>query len=145
MEPTLAVVSTITDASFSVYRYFQDRLYTHDAVSVERCYINHHLPSPRSSCPSPTHPSPPAPADRYARGAWGVTRVLLFLANNLYAIPAYLVWMAVLAPLNWLAPAFYWALEGFMFHSLVQFAGVLSYTAGFDREYGGGRGAVRDK
>ncbi|XP_043203571.1 acyl-CoA:lysophosphatidylglycerol acyltransferase 1-like [Amphibalanus amphitrite] len=69
---------------------------------------------------------------RYARGAWGVTRVLLFLVNNLYAIPVYLVWMAMLSPLNWLAPAFYWAMEGFLFHSLVLFAGVLSYTAGFD-------------
>ncbi|XP_037090196.1 acyl-CoA:lysophosphatidylglycerol acyltransferase 1-like, partial [Pollicipes pollicipes] len=60
------------------------------------------------------------------------SRVLLFLLNNLYAIPVYLVWMALLSPLHWLAPHFYWWFEGFLFHSLVQMVGILSYTAGYD-------------
>jgi len=65
------------------------------------------------------------------RRTWGVIRSVLFIINNLYAIPVYLVWMAVLAPLAWLAPAIYWWFEGYLFHSLVTMAGVLSYTAGY--------------
>lgn len=71
--------------------------------------------------------------------AWWVLRGALVLINNLYCIPTYVVWMAVLQPLQFFSPKLFWAVEGIFFHWLLTMVAFWSHSAqyrsksGFDK------------
>lgn len=60
-----------------------------------------------------------------------IFRTMCIIANNLYAIPAYLVWMTVLLPLRYSKPRIYWFIEGHLFHWMLKMVSNWSWTAGY--------------
>ncbi|XP_018331761.1 acyl-CoA:lysophosphatidylglycerol acyltransferase 1 [Agrilus planipennis] len=61
-------------------------------------------------------------------------RLCFILANNLYCIPTYLVWMILLFPLKKVHPECYWKIEGYFFHWLLSVVTLWSWSAGYDIE-----------
>ncbi|XP_055700272.1 acyl-CoA:lysophosphatidylglycerol acyltransferase 1-like isoform X1 [Phlebotomus papatasi] len=61
-----------------------------------------------------------------------VLRFVFIIANNIYCIPTYVVWMVLLLPLRRCHPKLYYRIEGILFHWLLAIVSMWSYTAGYD-------------
>uniref|UniRef100_A0A1B0CEX6 Putative acyl-coa:lysophosphatidylglycerol acyltransferase 1-like protein n=1 Tax=Lutzomyia longipalpis TaxID=7200 RepID=A0A1B0CEX6_LUTLO len=61
-----------------------------------------------------------------------VFRFVFIIANNIYCIPTYVVWMVLLLPLRQCHPRLYYRIEGILFHWLLAIVSMWSYTAGYD-------------
>ncbi|GAB0086334.1 acyl-CoA:lysophosphatidylglycerol acyltransferase 1 [Sergentomyia squamirostris] len=59
-------------------------------------------------------------------------RFVFIIANNIYCIPTYVVWMVLLLPLRHYHPKLYYRIEGTLFHWLLAIVSMWSYTAGYD-------------
>ena len=57
-------------------------------------------------------------------------RSIWVVANNLYVIPAYFVWLIVLRPVLWVNPKLYWLIEDRFFGWLLSMVACWNYTAG---------------
>ncbi|CAH0727232.1 unnamed protein product, partial [Brenthis ino] len=53
--------------------------------------------------------------------------------NNVYCIPAYVVWMMALRVTRPLYAPMYWRIEGLMYHWLLAMVSLWSWTAGYER------------
>jgi len=62
----------------------------------------------------------------------GVLRLCFVVVNNIYTIPTYVVWMALLSPLRCCTPDLYWRIEGIFFHWLLAMVSLWSWSAGYD-------------
>lgn len=92
------------------------------------------------------------PEGRVARGAWRVetwrdgrgdapccfsryvrivARTAFAVLNNLYCVPAYVVWMMALRLIRPLYAPLYWKIEGLMYHWLLAMVSLWSWTAGY--------------
>lgn len=73
-------------------------------------------------------------------------RILFFTFTNLYALPCYIVWMTLLTPVRFLAPATYWKMEAFMFKMLQTMVVTWIDTNGYKvLEYGDDISKLQDK
>uniref|UniRef100_A0A182P9A3 Phospholipid/glycerol acyltransferase domain-containing protein n=1 Tax=Anopheles epiroticus TaxID=199890 RepID=A0A182P9A3_9DIPT len=61
-----------------------------------------------------------------------VLRTLLVVANNIYCVPTYLVWMFLLLPLRKIHETYYYRIEGILFHWLLANVSMWSWTAGYE-------------
>lgn len=59
-----------------------------------------------------------------------ILRVLYVIVNNLYCIPTYAIWMAMLSPLIFFNPDLYWYIEGQFFKYLLLMVASWGWTAG---------------
>lgn len=59
-------------------------------------------------------------------------RTVFVIVNNIYCVPTYLIWMFLLLPLKKIHEAYYYRIEGVMFHWLLANVTMWSYTAGYD-------------
>ncbi|XP_060531420.1 acyl-CoA:lysophosphatidylglycerol acyltransferase 1-like isoform X2 [Cylas formicarius] len=62
----------------------------------------------------------------------GFARFCFILANNLYCIPTYVIWMFLLHPLRKVNSELYWKIEGYFFHWLLAMVALWSHSAGCD-------------
>lgn len=69
---------------------------------------------------------------RYARIAG---RTAFAIVNNVYCIPAYVLWMMALCVTRPLYAPLYWRIEGLMYHWLLAMVSLWSWTAGYDSKY----------
>lgn len=60
-----------------------------------------------------------------------VTRTIVILLNNLYAIPTYLLWMLTFRPLLYYYPKLYYAIEGIGYSWMLQMVAFWGWTAGY--------------
>ncbi|XP_013407191.2 acyl-CoA:lysophosphatidylglycerol acyltransferase 1-like [Lingula anatina] len=60
-----------------------------------------------------------------------IIRALYVLINNLYCIPAYVVWMFCFSPLRFIRPDLYWYIEGVLFKWLLAMVTCWMTTAGY--------------
>lgn len=74
-------------------------------------------------------PTRPCCFSRYVRI---VARTTFAVVNNLYCIPAYVVWMMVLRLVRPLYAPLYWKIEGLMYHWLLAMVSMWSWTAGYE-------------
>lgn len=65
---------------------------------------------------------------------WAVIRTVLVVANNIYCVPTYLVWMFLLWPLKKIHETYYYRIEGVLFHWLLANVSMWSWTAGYEGE-----------
>ncbi|CAG9788281.1 unnamed protein product [Diatraea saccharalis] len=83
-------------------------------------------------------PSRPCCFSRYVRI---VARTTFAVVNNIYCIPAYVVWMMALRLVRPLFTSLYWKIEGLMYHWLLAMVSMWSWTAGYESKsvsiYGG--------
>uniref|UniRef100_A0A2M4AJ31 Putative lysophosphatidylglycerol acyltransferase 1 n=1 Tax=Anopheles triannulatus TaxID=58253 RepID=A0A2M4AJ31_9DIPT len=63
---------------------------------------------------------------------WAVIRTVLVVANNIYCVPTYLVWMFLLWPLKKIHEVYYYRIEGVLFHWLLANVSMWSWTAGYE-------------
>uniref|UniRef100_A0A2M3Z8V9 Putative lysophosphatidylglycerol acyltransferase 1 n=1 Tax=Anopheles braziliensis TaxID=58242 RepID=A0A2M3Z8V9_9DIPT len=63
---------------------------------------------------------------------WAVIRTVLVVANNIYCVPTYLVWMFLLWPLKKIHETYYYRIEGVLFHWLLANVSMWSWTAGYE-------------
>ncbi|KFB35012.1 AGAP002482-PA-like protein [Anopheles sinensis] len=61
-----------------------------------------------------------------------VLRTILVVANNIYCVPTYLVWMFLLLPLRKIHETYYYRIEGILFHWLLANVSMWSWTAGYE-------------
>lgn len=61
-----------------------------------------------------------------------VARTTFAVVNNLYCIPAYVLWMMALRLLKPLFAPIYWKIEGLMYHWLLAMVSLWSWTAGYE-------------
>lgn len=61
-------------------------------------------------------------------------RTILVVANNIYCVPTYLVWMFLLLPLRKIHETYYYRIEGILFHWLLANVSMWSWTAGYEGE-----------
>uniref|UniRef100_A0A182T357 Phospholipid/glycerol acyltransferase domain-containing protein n=1 Tax=Anopheles maculatus TaxID=74869 RepID=A0A182T357_9DIPT len=61
-----------------------------------------------------------------------VLRTILVVANNIYCVPTYLVWMFLLLPLRKVHETYYYRIEGILFHWLLANVSMWSWTAGYE-------------
>ncbi|XP_047534179.1 acyl-CoA:lysophosphatidylglycerol acyltransferase 1 isoform X2 [Vanessa atalanta] len=66
---------------------------------------------------------------RYVRIA---TRTTFAVLNNIYCIPAYVVWMMALRLTRPLYGPLYWKIEGLMYHWLLAMVSLWAWTAGYE-------------
>ncbi|XP_045488269.1 acyl-CoA:lysophosphatidylglycerol acyltransferase 1 isoform X2 [Pieris rapae] len=66
---------------------------------------------------------------RYVRVA---ARLAFAIVNNLYCIPAYVVWMMALRLTRPLYAPLYWRIEGLMYHWLLAMVSLWTWTAGYE-------------
>lgn len=59
-------------------------------------------------------------------------RTVFVIANNIYCVPTYLVWMFLLLPLKKIHENYYYKIEGILFHWLLANVSMWSTTAGYD-------------
>lgn len=59
-------------------------------------------------------------------------RTVFVIVNNIYCVPTYLIWMFLLLPLKKIHEAYYYRIEGVLFHWLLANVTMWSYTAGYD-------------
>ncbi|XP_038212906.1 acyl-CoA:lysophosphatidylglycerol acyltransferase 1 isoform X2 [Zerene cesonia] len=59
-------------------------------------------------------------------------RAAFAIVNNLYCIPAYVVWMLALRLTRTLYAPLYWKIEGLMYHWLLAMVSLWSWTAGYE-------------
>lgn len=64
-----------------------------------------------------------------------VARTAFAVVNNLYCIPAYVVWMMALRLARPVFAPLYWTLEGLMYHWLLAMVSMWSWTAGYESKY----------
>lgn len=64
-----------------------------------------------------------------------VARSTFAVINNIYAIPAYVVWMMALRLVRPVCAPLYWRIEGLMYHWLLAMVSMWSWTAGYESEY----------
>ncbi|CAG4953412.1 unnamed protein product [Colias eurytheme] len=62
-------------------------------------------------------------------------RAAFAIVNNIYSIPAYVVWMLALRLTRPLYAPLYWKIEGLMYHWLLAMVSLWSWTAGYESEY----------
>lgn len=62
-------------------------------------------------------------------------RTVFVIANNIYCVPTYLVWMFLLLPLKKIHENYYYKIEGILFHWLLANVSMWSTTAGYDCMY----------
>ncbi|XP_073946437.1 plexin A isoform X2 [Choristoneura fumiferana] len=60
-----------------------------------------------------------------------VARTAFAVLNNLYCVPAYVVWMMALRLIRPLYAPLYWKIEGLMYHWLLAMVSLWSWTAGY--------------
>lgn len=77
-------------------------------------------------------PKRPCFFSRYVRI---VARTTFAVVNNLYCIPAYVLWMMALRLLKPLFAPIYWKIEGLMYHWLLAMVSLWSWTAGYESKY----------
>lgn len=77
-------------------------------------------------------PTRPCFFSRYVRIA---ARTAFAVVNNVYCIPAYVVWMMALRLTRPLYAPLYWKIEGLMYHWLLAMVSLWSWTAGYESEY----------
>ncbi|GBP34659.1 Acyl-CoA:lysophosphatidylglycerol acyltransferase 1 [Eumeta japonica] len=85
-------------------------------------------PAPPGTCRS----SDGAPC--FSRVVRLATRTAFAVVNNLYCIPAYVVWMMALRPIRPFFADLYWKIEGLMFHWLLAMVSLWSWTAGYENK-----------
>lgn len=61
-----------------------------------------------------------------------VARTTFAVVNNIYCIPAYVVWMMALRIVRPLFAPLYWKIEGLMYHWLLAMVSMWSWTAGYE-------------
>ncbi|XP_037293301.1 acyl-CoA:lysophosphatidylglycerol acyltransferase 1-like isoform X2 [Manduca sexta] len=61
-----------------------------------------------------------------------VARTTFAVVNNLYCIPAYVLWMMALRLVRPLYAPLYWKIEGLMYHWLLAMVSLWSWTAGYE-------------
>ncbi|CAH1128432.1 unnamed protein product [Ceutorhynchus assimilis] len=61
----------------------------------------------------------------------GFLRLTFIVANNLYCIPTYAIWMVLLLPLKQVNPQLYWKIEGYIFHWLLAMVSLWCDSAGY--------------
>ncbi|CAH2090587.1 unnamed protein product [Euphydryas editha] len=83
-------------------------------------------------CPVPPCGVRPTPARRYVRIA---ARTTFAVVNNIYCIPAYVVWMMALRLTRPLYASLYWKIEGLMYHWLLAMVSLWAWTAGYESKY----------
>ncbi|XP_049875294.1 acyl-CoA:lysophosphatidylglycerol acyltransferase 1 isoform X2 [Pectinophora gossypiella] len=66
------------------------------------------------------------------RYVWIVARTIFAVVNNLYCIPAYVVWMMALRLVRPFFAPVYWKIEGLMYHWLLAMVSMWSWTAGYE-------------
>lgn len=59
-------------------------------------------------------------------------RIMFVIANNVYCIPTYVIWMITFFPLKRCSPELYWRIEGLFFHWLLAMVSMWSWSAGYD-------------
>lgn len=64
-----------------------------------------------------------------------VARTTFAVANNIYCIPAYVVWMMALRLTRPLNASLYWKIEGLMYHWLLAMVSLWAWTAGYESKY----------
>ncbi|CAB3240774.1 unnamed protein product [Arctia plantaginis] len=74
-------------------------------------------------------PTRPCCFSRYVRI---VARTTFAVVNNLYCVPAYVVWMMALRMVKPICKSLYWKLEGLMYHWLLAMVSMWSWTAGYE-------------
>lgn len=62
---------------------------------------------------------------------WVLCRCVFIVINNVYCIPTYVVWMAVLRPLKKWRADLYWRAEGLFFHWLLGMVALWCDSAGY--------------
>ncbi|CAF4831361.1 unnamed protein product [Pieris macdunnoughi] len=77
-------------------------------------------------------PTWPCCFSRYVRVA---ARLAFAIVNNLYCIPAYVVWMMALRLARPLYAPLYWRIEGLMYHWLLAMVSLWTWTAGYENLY----------
>lgn len=60
-----------------------------------------------------------------------VARTAFAVLNNIYSVPAYVVWMMALRLIRPLYAPLYWKIEGLMYHWLLAMVSLWSWTAGY--------------
>ncbi|KAL4714203.1 hypothetical protein ACJJTC_002840 [Scirpophaga incertulas] len=61
-----------------------------------------------------------------------VARTSFAVVNNIYCIPAYVVWMMALRLVRPLFTSLYWKIEGLMYHWLLAMVSLWSWSAGYE-------------
>ncbi|XP_013196604.2 acyl-CoA:lysophosphatidylglycerol acyltransferase 1 isoform X2 [Amyelois transitella] len=61
-----------------------------------------------------------------------VARTTFTIVNNLYCVPAYVVWMMMLRLVRPLYAPIYWKIEGLMYHWLLAMVSLWAWTAGYE-------------
>lgn len=64
-----------------------------------------------------------------------VARTAFAVINNLYSVPAYVVWMMALRLVRPVYAPLYWTIEGLMYHWLLAMVSMWSWTAGYESKY----------
>lgn len=66
-----------------------------------------------------------------------IVRIILIIANNIYCLPTYLVWMTMLWPMKYINSKIYYKVEGMFYHYLLNMVTVWGHSAGYRiQEYG---------
>ncbi|CAH3976596.1 unnamed protein product [Pieris brassicae] len=98
----------------------------HGAPSVAHLYV---VP-PGALRGGKDEPTWPCCFSRYVRVA---ARLAFAIVNNLYCIPAYVVWMMALRLTRPLYAPLYWRIEGLMYHWLLAMVSLWTWTAGYEK------------
>ncbi|CAG5023398.1 unnamed protein product [Parnassius apollo] len=69
---------------------------------------------------------------RYVRVA---ARTTFAVVNNLYCVPAYVVWMMALRLVRPFFAPVYWRIEGLMYHWLLAMVSLWAWTAGYESKF----------
>lgn len=64
-----------------------------------------------------------------------IIRIAIVIANNIYCIPTYVIWMMLLLPIRRCHPDLYYKIEGLFFHWMLSIVAMWSWTAGYNRKY----------
>jgi len=63
---------------------------------------------------------------------YNIFRLFWVIVNNIYAIPAYFVWILLFSPLLLVSPSTYWHIEDVLFGWLLSMVACWNYTAGYE-------------
>lgn len=64
-----------------------------------------------------------------------ILRIVIVIANNIYCIPTYVIWMMLLLPIRRCHPDLYYRIEGQFFHWMLSIVAMWSWTAGYNSEW----------
>ncbi|KPJ04622.1 Acyl-CoA:lysophosphatidylglycerol acyltransferase 1 [Papilio xuthus] len=112
------------------------RLASPRGAALASCHLTHPLP-PRARGPharsqrgETVTKERPCCFSRYARVA---ARTAFAVLNNIYCIPAYVVWMMALRLVRPVFAPLYWKVEGMLYHWLLAMVSLWAWTAGYER------------